>query len=183
MKDGFSGSIQRRSLAILSWNCQGSGNPRTVRRLKAISKKFDPDIIFIMESKNPDAVVLKKLEHLRYDYHHLVTPTGHGAGGLGLFWKQGLNLQVIESNAQVIDTTIEFEGKTFYSSFVHASTDRNQRSFLWDQLVTKAIIREEAWFYRGFQRFTLQYRKGRRAREARRIFFRPSHLLLRGRSV
>lgn len=102
-----------------------------------------------MESKNSDEVVLKKLEHLRYDFHHLVSPTGHGAGGLGLFWKQGLNLQVIDSNAHVIDTLIEFEGKWFYSSFVHGSTDRNERNLLWDQLVTKSTVREEAWFITG----------------------------------
>ena len=93
--------------------------------------------------------MLKKLEHLRYDCHHLVSPTGHGAGGLCLLWKEGLNLKIVESNANVIDTLIEIEGKKFYSSFVHASTDRNQRNLLWDQLVTKSIVREEALFITG----------------------------------
>jgi len=104
-----------------------------------------------MESKNPDEVVLKKLEHLRlkYDCHHLVSPTGHGAGGLGLFWKQELNLQILESNAHVIDTIVAFEGKSFYSSFVHGSTDRNQRNLLWDHLVTEAVGRDEPWFVTG----------------------------------
>lgn len=94
-------------------------------------------------------MVLKKLESLRYDHHHLVTPTGHGAGGLVLLWKQELNLQIIESNAHVIDTFIEFEGKKFYSSFVHGSTDWRQRNQLWDVLVSKAIMREDAWFITG----------------------------------
>ena len=125
------------------------GNPRTVRRLGEISKKFDPDIIFIFESKNPDEVVLKKREHLRFDNHHLVSPMGHGAGGLGHFWKQGLNLHVIESNANVIDTLVECEGKKFYASFVYESIDRGQRLLLWDQLVTKTLIREEPWFVTG----------------------------------
>lgn len=94
-------------------------------------------------------MVLKKLQHLRYDCHHLVSPTGHGAGGLGLFWKQELNLQILDSSAHVIDTLIEFEGKKFYSSFVHASTDRNLRNSLWDQLVSKYLMREDAWFITG----------------------------------
>ena len=102
-----------------------------------------------METKNPDELVLKKVEQLRYDCHHLVPPTGHGAGGLGLFWKQGLDLQIVEANANVIDTFIQFQGKKFYSSFVHGSTDRNQRNLLWDQMVTKSLIREEAWFVTG----------------------------------
>ena len=59
-----------------------------------------------METKNPNAVVLKKMEQLRYDCSHLVPPTGHGAGGLGLFWKQELNLQILDSNPNVINTVI-----------------------------------------------------------------------------
>ena len=125
-KDGFLNPIQPRSLAISSWNCQGLGNPWTVRRLGEILKQFDPDILFIMESKNPNEFVLKKLEHMRYDCNHLVPPTGHGAGGLGLFWKHDLNLQILESTPNVIDTLIEFEGKSFYSSFVYGNPDKKQ---------------------------------------------------------
>ncbi|XP_056842856.1 uncharacterized protein LOC130507579 [Raphanus sativus] len=104
-----------------------------------------------MESKNPDDVVRKKLKHLltRYDSHYLVSPTGHGAGGLGLFWKQELDLQILDSNSHVIDTLISFEGKSFFSSFVHASTDRNQRNLLWDSLLAKANGREDPWFVTG----------------------------------
>ena len=117
--------------------------------MKEISKSFDPDIIFLIETKNPDEFVMKKLESLRYEHHHLVSPTGHGAGGLALLWKHELNLNVLDSNAHVIDTFISFEGKQFYSSFVHGSTDKNQRNHLWDVLVTKATIREDAWFITG----------------------------------
>lgn len=59
-----------------------------------------------METKNPDDYVLKKPDHLHYECNHLVPPTGHGAGGLGLFWKQGLNLKILESSPNVIDTVI-----------------------------------------------------------------------------
>lgn len=72
---------------MVSWNCQGLGNPKTVRCLKEVTKKFRTDICFLIETKNPDAVVLQKCNQLGYDEHHLVTPTGHGAGGLALLWK------------------------------------------------------------------------------------------------
>ena len=95
--------------------------------------------------------MLKKLEHLLqgYEYHYLVPPTGHGAGGLGLFWKQELNIEIVESNANVIDTTVEFEGKVFYASFVHASTDKTQRNLLWEHLLANASSRDEPWFVTG----------------------------------
>ncbi|KAL0744395.1 hypothetical protein Bca4012_085908 [Brassica carinata] len=104
-----------------------------------------------METKNPDEVVLKKLDQVRrkYDCHHLVPPTGHGAGGLGLFWKQEVNIQVVEANAHVIDTIVSYEGKSFFSSFVHASTDRTQRNLLWENLLAKSAGRDEPWFATG----------------------------------
>ena len=125
------------------------GNSRTVRRLGEISKKFDPDILFLLETKNPNDVVLKKLDHLRYDCNLLVPPTGHGAGGLALFWKQELNLQVLNSSPNVIDTVIEFEGNRFYASFIYGNTDRTQRRNLWDHLLDLSNARDEAWFITG----------------------------------
>ena len=125
------------------------GNPRTVRRLGEISKKFDPDILFLLETKNLNDVILKKLDHLPYECNLLVPPTGHGAGGLALFWKQELNLQVLNSSPNVIDTVIEFEGKRFYASFIYGNTDRTQRRNLWDQLLDLSNARDEAWFITG----------------------------------
>ncbi|KAL0792033.1 hypothetical protein Bca101_008279 [Brassica carinata] len=102
-----------------------------------------------METKNPDATVLKKLDHLRYECNHLVSPTGHGAGGLGLFWKKDLNLQILESCPNVIDTVVEFEGKRFYSSFIYGNTDKTLRKQLWEKLLKLAETRDEAWFITG----------------------------------
>jgi exonuclease III len=38
-------------MKILSWNCQGLGNPRTVRALKKLLASHSPDLLFIMETK------------------------------------------------------------------------------------------------------------------------------------
>ena len=144
--DGFSKSVRSSSLAIASWNCQGLGNPRTVRRLKEISRTYRPDILFLIETKNPNEFVLNKCNQLGYEEHHLVPPTGHRAGGLALFWKQEVKLTVLSSNANVIETRIEYQGNFFYSSFVYRSTDRAQRNQLWDQLLAEAEAREALWF-------------------------------------
>ena len=125
------------------------GNPRTVRRLKELSKKFRPDILFLCETKNPHEVVLQKCEQLSYEDHHLVTPTCHKAGGLALFWNQSLKLSVLSSNADVIDTMIEHEENFFYASFVYASTDRTKRNQLWDALLVTAESRDAPWFVTG----------------------------------
>lgn len=100
------------------------GNPRTVQRLRELKKDIFPDIMFLMETKNPDSFVLKKTEQLTYEHRVLVPPVGHGAGGLALLWKQEVNLQVLSANANHIDTYIEFEGKKFFASFIYGDTDK-----------------------------------------------------------
>ena len=76
-----------------------------------------------METNNPNSFVLKKFEQLGYEYHDLVPPSGHGAGGLALFWKQEVNLEVLDANPNLFDTCIELEGKTFFASFVYGDND------------------------------------------------------------
>jgi exonuclease III len=38
-------------MKLLSWNCQGLGNPKTVRALQKLITQNHPDIIFLMETK------------------------------------------------------------------------------------------------------------------------------------
>jgi hypothetical protein len=38
-------------MKILSWNCRGLGNPKTVRALKKLLTNHTPDLVFLMETK------------------------------------------------------------------------------------------------------------------------------------
>ena len=86
-----------------------------------------------METKNPNDFVLKKLKQLEYDHHHLISPGGHGAGGLALFWKSHIKIDVIYSNVNLIDTIIEFEGKSFFGSSAteHRDNSNGTISLIW----------------------------------------------------
>lgn len=94
-------------------------------------------------------MILQRLDHLDYAYHHIVPSTGHGAGGLALFWKEHVSLEVINSNANCIETSITFEGKKFFSSFIYGNTDRFLRKAQWNQLIDQANERDAAWFVTG----------------------------------
>lgn len=102
-----------------------------------------------METKNPNVFVLDKFKHLGYEFYDLVPPTGHGAGGLALFWKQEIPLEVLEANANLIDTEIEVERRKFFASFIYGDTDKKQRKKLRDYLVELAIERDAPWFITG----------------------------------
>ncbi|KAG8639407.1 hypothetical protein MANES_14G140364v8 [Manihot esculenta] len=38
-------------MKLLSWNCQGLGNPLTIRHLKGMCASYSPDLLFVMETK------------------------------------------------------------------------------------------------------------------------------------
>ena len=113
-----------------------------------------------MESKNPDQFVIDKTKALGYEHHHLIPPTGHGAGGLAILWKQEVKLHVLSSNANFIDTCIEFEGKTFFAAFVHGDTDFIKRRLFWNQMVSLMNGRDAPWFITGdFNTFLAMMKK------------------------
>lgn len=114
-----------------------------------MKKEFSPGIIFLMETKNPDEFVIKKTEQLQYENKFLVSPVGHGAGGLILLWKQEINLQILNASTNCIDTCIIYEGKKFYASFVYGNTDKTERKKLWEHLISVNDSRESPWFLTG----------------------------------
>jgi hypothetical protein len=42
-------------MRILSWNCQGCGNPKNARALKKLIAKHQPEVVFLMETKQLSA--------------------------------------------------------------------------------------------------------------------------------
>lgn len=111
-------------------------------------RDISPDLMFLSETKNPDAFVLRKLDSSAYQYL-LIPPEGHGSGGLALFWKQELNLTVRTYSKNYIDVSIIYEGKELYATFIYGDTDKSKRKQLWDHLTTLSYGRDSPWFLSG----------------------------------
>lgn len=86
---------------------------------------------------------------MTYDSFKLVPPHGHGGGGLALFWKQNLNVEILSSDHNCIDTRVIFEEKTFYASFVYGDPDRPKRKEVWKKITDLAQSRDLPWFLTG----------------------------------
>ncbi|CAE6215539.1 unnamed protein product [Arabidopsis arenosa] len=95
---------------MLSWNCCGMGSPTTVRRLREIQSNISPDILFLIETKNPDLAVEKSLEWMLYPSHFLVSPHSPGGGGLALYWKNDVDITILSPCQNFIDTQIKQDG-------------------------------------------------------------------------
>ncbi|KAF8086725.1 hypothetical protein N665_0614s0009 [Sinapis alba] len=102
-----------------------------------------------METKNPDPFVLKELDFLETDHKHLVPPERPNSGGLALFWKQDIDLQVLSSSKNVIDTIISYKKETFFATFVYGDPETQHRHVIWDLLISLSLTRSFSWFLTG----------------------------------
>ena len=121
----------------------------TVQSLKDIQKSMSPSILFLSETKNPDDFVIRKLSSLGYSNHHLVSTSDQRGGGLALFWKQEVMLEVLTSCKNYVDSRVQYEGKSFYATFVYGDTDNIKRRNMWKELVQINALRGGAWFLSG----------------------------------
>lgn len=108
-----------------------------------------PDIIFLMETKNPDAVVLKELSWLCIDDYCIVTPHSPGGGGLYLGWKKDVSVSILSTSHNYIDTQITYNGITFHSTFVYGEPDQSRRQAVWNEISDLNTPSSEPWFLTG----------------------------------
>lgn len=134
---------------MLSWNCRGLGNPATVQWIKELHQQASLDIIFLMETKNPNNFVLKELEFLSADHSFIVPLERPNSGGLALFWKQDINLQILSSSNNVIDTIVTHKGSSFFATLVYGEPEVSNRNFFWDALIDISLSRNSAWILAG----------------------------------
>ncbi|CAA7031134.1 unnamed protein product [Microthlaspi erraticum] len=84
-----------------------------------------------------------------YTSHLLISPQGHGGGGLALFWSQGLERETLRTCKNYIDTKIKAEGKSFYTTFVYGEPDQSQRRGVWNEIREHVGDRAEPWLLTG----------------------------------
>ena len=92
-------------MSLLVWNCRGLGNLATEKELGEINRAKDPSVMFIAETW-ADEARLKSLKHrLQFD-HMFMVPRIHRGGGLVLFWRDSIKLNVKTSSKNHIDCII-----------------------------------------------------------------------------
>lgn len=117
--------------------------------MKELHKRVSPDIVFLMETKNFDEFVLNELKFFESYNHLLVPPERPNSSGLALFWKTEINLTVISSSKNIIDTLASHKGISFYASFIYGEPEVANRLKIWDELESMASTRTDPWFLTG----------------------------------
>ncbi|KAL0742629.1 hypothetical protein Bca4012_084142 [Brassica carinata] len=101
-----------------------------------------------METKNQDEALFRLFKNSELTNHFTVPPIGL-AGGLSLSWKDDIQVEILYSSPNVIDTRIEALGSFSFVSFIYGAPNPADRPVFWSKLTELGAEREEAWLLTG----------------------------------
>ena len=141
----------------LIWNYRGLGNLRTRKELGDMIRAKDPSVLFLAETLGDEARLDIVQRSINYEHKWIVPKEGR-EGGLVLFWKSTVNLEVIDSSQYYINTWIDrgSEHKWRFTSF-YGEPDTSKRTEAWDSLRALNHHPQTPWLCAGdFNELTRQ---------------------------
>ena len=122
------------TMNILSWNCQGLGNPRAVTVLSHLVGVKAPKIVFLMETKQSVEEMRSIKEDLQYHAIFTVPSLGR-SGGLAMIWKEDVDLHVQTSSQNHIDAIVfSSTGPPWRITGFYGQPEENRRHETWSLL-------------------------------------------------
>ena len=120
-------------MRLLSWNCQGLGADLTGKTLKRLRKRYSPSMLFIMETRQQNAILTNWKVQLKYNHCHFVNPTGQSSGGLALFWDDTVSVSSITSSSNFICTSVKFLAEDFSCNitWMYGNPHVNEKNSFW----------------------------------------------------
>ena len=152
-------------MSILSWNCRGLGQPRTVQVLTDLVKHKKPSFVFLMETlcyRNQLEFLKNKLN---FENMFVVDRVGR-SGGLALLWDGKYEAHLIKYAKNFVDIEIRGAGMSHWRlTGYYGYPESARRRESWDLLRYLATISSLPWICLGdFNDLLFNYEKrGRRA--------------------
>ena len=134
---------------LLVWNYRGLGNLRTEKELVSILRAKDHSVVFIAETWADEARLECTLSNINFDQKWVVPRTTRG-GGLVLFWKNSVNLIVVESHKYYIDAVINKndDDEWRFTGF-YGEPDSSRRNEAWAKLRSLNSSQNIPWLCAG----------------------------------
>ncbi|KAK6126762.1 hypothetical protein DH2020_039507 [Rehmannia glutinosa] len=113
---------------LLSWNCRGLGNPRTVQELRELIRDKSPLLVFLCETKL-SAQDFKKFRN-SLGFFGVCVPANGRSGGLGFLWRRNIDVTLRGFNDRFIDVNVNFHGKSFRATGVYGQPEDIRQALL-----------------------------------------------------
>ena len=68
---------------------------------------------------------------------------------MALFWRQEVEIQILASSQNYIDTLITYKGNSFNTTFIYGEPDHTQRNAFWAHISTVTTNRDTPWLLTG----------------------------------
>lgn len=120
------------NMKILAWNILGLGNKFSRDHLKNCIFNYNPDIIFLSETKSTIEKASFILRQMKYP-NVWCNEDRIRVGGLALLWKDGMNLEFIHSSKFMVNVIITNPeaNKEWFLTCIYSSTYDNDRQVQW----------------------------------------------------
>ena len=81
-------------MTLVCWNCQGLRAPRAVHETTKMVRKYNPQVLFLIETKKKSTEMEWLRSRWHYDNCFAVDSVGRG-GGLALLWMNDVQVEVM----------------------------------------------------------------------------------------
>ena len=147
-------------MKLVAWNCRGLGNGLAIHGLLNLQKEEDPDILFLSETKMDE----RRIESLRWrlGLTNLVVKDYKGkSGGLAIFWRKEINLQLRGISRFYIDAdVVETDGFIWQFTGFYGEPKTDQKDLSWKPMRSLNASRRRPWLCVGdFNEVLLGYEK------------------------
>jgi hypothetical protein len=136
-------------MKIVAQNWRGLGNQPSVRSLLELQRAEDPDILFLSETK----LMEKEVESLRLKLqmaHMEVVECKGRSGGLALFWKKDVNVEMRWKGRYHIDVNVTQEdGSKWRFTGVYGESKSGEKEKTWRLLRTLHGQADLPWLCMG----------------------------------
>nr|XP_023923653.1 uncharacterized protein LOC112035046 [Quercus suber] len=118
-------------MRLLSWNCQGLGNPWTIRSLRKIVWDQAPNVCFLMETRLDKDGFEEWCGDLPF-WNKIVVKQPNTGGGLALLWKEDVQLDLINYTMHHVMVKVrEADGFARYLTCFYGWPEADQRFKSW----------------------------------------------------
>ena len=120
---------------LLSWNCRGGGNTRTVRELATLCQSHSPTLVFLCETRQK-ADKLKRIR-ARLGLKGFCGVDSNGmSGGLALYWHESYDVQILDKKERYIDALVRIhpDAEQWRATCVYGEPRVENRPAMWSAL-------------------------------------------------
>ncbi|KAK9990203.1 hypothetical protein SO802_025188 [Lithocarpus litseifolius] len=134
------------TMRTLAWNYWGASRASTARAIREMICESNPEVVFLSKTKSKTPRIGKINSKLKFVDFHCVEPSGR-SGGLALFWRLSVDLEVVYSDINLIAALInsDLPNSPWLLFAVYGPCKRNNKMNFWRMIENTVLSFSRPW--------------------------------------